>query len=243
MLKNLKLVVFDMSGTTVKDYNEVVDCFYDALVYTGINTTKSHINTMMGWSKIEVFETFWREELKGERTIDPAFLNETVQFEAQNSFRVFKDMLEEWYEENRIEPTEGCLDLFHFLKENDIKIALNTGFYREVADQIFQKLNWQQGNPFDFSITSDEVEKGRPAPFMIQKAMEYFGITDPRQVAKIGDTPSDLQEGRAAGVWSFGVTNGTHTWAQLEAHDYGSLFESQRAFMDFLQNSVIPQMG
>jgi phosphonatase-like hydrolase len=239
MLKNLKLVVFDMSGTTVKDYNEVVDCFYDALVHTGIHTTKSHINTMMGWSKIEVFETLWREELKGERTIDPSFLNETVQFEAQNSFRVFKDLLEDWYEEHPIEPTEGCLELFDFLKKNDIKIAINTGFYREVADQIFRKLDWQQGNPFDFSITSDEVKKGRPEPFMIQKAMEKFGITDPRQVAKIGDTPSDLQEGRAAGVWSFGVTNGTHTKAELEKFDHDGLFESQAAFMDYLKVGVL----
>jgi phosphonatase-like hydrolase len=234
MLKNLKLVVFDMSGTTVKDYNEVVDCFYDALVHTGIHTTKSRINTMMGWSKIEVFETLWRKELKKDSSIDQAFLNENVQFEAQNSFRVFKDLLEEWYEDNPIEPTKGCLELFDFLRENKIKIALNTGFYREVADQIFQKLNWQQGNPFDFSITSDEVEKGRPEPFMIQKAMQYFGITDPKQVAKIGDTPSDLQEGRAAGVWSFGVTNGTHTHAQLAAHDCDALFESLVDFGKYL---------
>jgi phosphonatase-like hydrolase len=234
MLKNLKLIVFDMSGTTVKDYGEVLNCFYDALVISKIYVEKSYINTMMGWSKIEVFEALWRENLKGEKTIDPDFLNKTVQFEAQNSFRIFKDLLEDWYEMNPIEPTKGCLELFDFLKQNDIKIALNTGFYREVADIICQKLNWTQDHTFDFSITSDEVEKGRPAPFMIQKALQHFNITDPRQVAKIGDTPSDLQEGRAAGVWSFGVTNGTHTHEQLAAHDCDGLFESLVDFGKYL---------
>jgi phosphonatase-like hydrolase len=239
MLENLKLVVFDMSGTTVKDYNEVLDCFYDALVFTGITTDKSYINTMMGWSKIEVFEKFWREEFAENPLSYPEKTEENIAKKAQESFRLFKDLLGNWYEDNPIEPTEGCLEIFDFLKENDVKIVLNTGFYREVADQIFQKLHWQQGNPFDFSITSDEVKKGRPEPFMIQKAMEKFGITDPKQVAKIGDTPSDLQEGRAAGVWSFGVTNGSHTHEQLAAFDNDGLFESQAAFMDYLKVGVL----
>jgi phosphonatase-like hydrolase len=234
MLKNLKLVVFDMSGTTVKDYGEVLNCFYDALTISKIYVEKSYINTMMGWSKIEVFEKLWSEKLTLDNNRAPEDLSATVSVKAQHSFDIFKVLLENWYEENPIEPTKGCLELFDFLKQNNIKIALNTGFYREVADIIFQKLNWQQGNPFDFSITSDEVEKGRPEPFMIQKAMQYFGITDPQQVAKIGDTPSDLQEGRAAGVWSFGVTNGTHTQAQLAAHDCDALFESLVDFGKYL---------
>jgi phosphonatase-like hydrolase len=227
--------VFDMSGTTVKDYGEVLNCFYDALTISKIYVEKSHINTMMGWSKIEVFEKLWTEKLTSDNNMTPEDLSATVSVKAQESFRIFKVLLENWYEDNALEPTKGCLELFDFLKQNNIKIALNTGFYREVADQIFQKLHWQQGNPFDFSITSDEVIKGRPEPFMIQKAMEKFGITDPKQVAKIGDTPSDLQEGRAAGVWSFGVTNGSHTHEQLAAFDNDGLFESQRDFMNFLK--------
>jgi phosphonatase-like hydrolase len=237
MLKNLKLVVFDMSGTTVKDYGEVLNCFYDALVISKIYVEKSHINTMMGWSKIEVFEKLWSEKLTPDNNMTPEDLSATISVKAQESFRIFKVLLENWYEVNALEPTKGCLELFDFLKQNNIKIALNTGFYREVADIIFQKLNWTQGNPFDFSITSDEVQKGRPEPFMIQKAMQYFGITDPQQVAKIGDTPSDLQEGRAAGVWSFGVTNGTHTHEQLAAFDNDGLFESQIGFMNFLKGA------
>lgn len=234
MLKNLKFVVFDMSGTTVKDYGEVLNCFYDALTISKIYVEKSYINTMMGWSKIEVFEKLWLEKLSTDNTTTAEDLAEAVSAKAQESFRIFKVLLENWYEDNAVEPTKGCLELFDFLRQNNIKIALNTGFYREVADIIFQKLGWTQGNTFDFSITSDEVEKGRPEPFMIQKAMQYFGITDPQQVAKIGDTPSDLQEGRAAGVWCFGVTNGTHTQAQLAAHDCDELFESLVDFGKYL---------
>lgn len=121
------------------------------------------------------------------------------------------------------------------MRQQNVKIVLNTGFYREVADIIFAKLGWQQGKTFDFSITSDEVPKGRPAPFMIENAMNYFNISQPNQVAKIGDTPSDLQEGKAAGVWSFGITSGSHTREALQPHDNDGLFESMSAFLAFLK--------
>jgi phosphoglycolate phosphatase-like HAD superfamily hydrolase len=34
---------------------------------------------------------------------------------------------------------------------------------------------------------------------MIHKAMQHFGITDPAAVGKVGDTLSDIEEGRNAG--------------------------------------------
>ena len=46
-------------------------------------------------------------------------------------------------------------------------------------------------------------------------------------VAKVGDTPSDLQEGTAAGCGLvIGVANGTHTREQLAAHPHTHLIAS-----------------
>jgi phosphonatase-like hydrolase len=229
MLNKIRLAVFDMSGTTIVDKNEVLDCFYDALLETGILKEKSHINTMMGWSKIEVFRTIWAEELGDFSAI--------VEDRAQYSFGVFKKKLEEYYANNDMHPTVGCLEIFDYLRSKDIKIALNTGFYRQITDILLDKLNWKVGRDIDFSITSDEVKQGRPQPFMIQTIMNYFNIENPRQVFKIGDTPSDLQEGRVVGCWSFGVTNGSHTHAELAVHDNDGLFTSLEAFMAFLKEN------
>ena len=73
--------MFDMSGTTIEDKNEVLDCFYDAMIETGLPCEKAHINTMMGWSKIEVFRTLWSGKIKGDA--------ELLEVKAQDSFRVF----------------------------------------------------------------------------------------------------------------------------------------------------------
>ena len=46
--------------------------------------------------------------------------------------------------------------------------------------------------------------------------MQLTGIVDPEEVAKIGDTPADIEEGRAAGCGLVvGVTYGTHSRIEL----------------------------
>jgi phosphonatase-like hydrolase len=231
MINNIRLAVFDMSGTTIVDKDEVLDCFYDALLITGVSRDKVHINTMMGWSKIEVFRTIWTEEL--------GIYTNKVEQQAQNSFNVFKQNLEDYYAKNEIEPTVGCLETFDYLKQKGIKITLNTGFYRHVTDILLNKLNWKVGRDIDFSITSDEVPQGRPKPFMIHAAMKKFGIEDPTEVFKIGDTPSDLMEGMAASCWTFGVTNGSHTQAELNPYINDGLFSSLEAFLAYLKKKEL----
>lgn len=123
---------------------------------------------------------------------------------------------------------------------------MNTGFYREVTDIILDKLGWPSGldqayiggpgSVIDFSITSDQVSQGRPAPFMIQKAMTVFGVVDPKQVVKVGDTPVDLAEGINAGcVLSLAVTNGTHSRAELERLPNDGLLDSLLDLPDLLE--------
>ena len=81
------------------------------------------------------------------------------------------------------------------------------------------------------SISSDEVIAGRPAPFMIFRAMELCNVTDVRRIIKIGDTPSDLLEGKNAGCkYSFGITNGTHTKEELEKFENNGLVENLMKF-------------
>ncbi|MGK7948912.1 MAG: HAD family hydrolase [Xenococcaceae cyanobacterium] len=155
------------------------------------------------------------------------------------SYSEFKQVLENHYRTQPVHPTEGCLDLFAWLKSQNIKIALNTGFYREVTDIILQRLGWDKGLNSNYvgssesiiqaSVTPSEIynNEGRPAPYMIQKAMYKLGIKDPQKVIAIGDTPSDLQAGINANCfWSLGVTNGTHIREQLENYSNHGLIDS-----------------
>jgi phosphoglycolate phosphatase-like HAD superfamily hydrolase len=139
------------------------------------------------------------------------------------------------------------LELFAWLKSQGIKIALTTGFYREVTNIILGRLGWNQGLNSEYvgseesiiqvSVTPSEIfnTEGRPAPYMLQKAMYKLGIVDSKTVVNIGDTPSDLEFGINGNcLYSFGVTNGTHTREQLEACPNDGLFSSLPEFQEKL---------
>jgi len=226
-MKQVKMVVFDMAGTTVKDENEVEKCFIEAAENTGLEYSVEEIVSMMGWSKRLVFETLWKKSLINAT-------EEEIQEKTEKSYLKFKEILENHYLTEPVVPVDGILDLFAYLKDKEIKIVLTTGFYREVTDIILERLYWDTGldenyvggenSIIDLSISSDQVENGRPAPDMIYKAMNIFDIDDPKQVIKVGDTPSDLQAGKNANcLYSLGVTNGTHTKEQLEKYENDGL--------------------
>lgn len=227
----IQLVVFDMAGTTVTDHHEVERCFAEAAAQTGLTVSDERILAMQGLSKRHVFETLWKEQLGAD--------SPEVPIHVDVSYDVFRDVLETHYRRQGATPTEGCLDTFATLHERGIKIALTTGFYRVVTDIILEKLGWLDGlndqrigtadSLIQLSIASDEVAQGRPQPLMIQRAMQLLNVSDPKQVVNIGDTPSDLLSGQAAGVaLNLGLTNGTHTSSQLEAYPHDKLLGSLR---------------
>jgi phosphonatase-like hydrolase len=239
MIQTIELVVFDMAGTTVQDRHEVEMCFMEAASHTGLTVTAERVLALQGYSKIYVFELLWKEMI-GEKHPDlKAFVN--------NSYLEFCKILEHHYSTNNIFPTEGCLEIFDFLKEKDIKIALTTGFYRKVTNIILGKLGWLEGlnehyvgnknTRIQVSIASDEVLKGRPDPMMIQKAMKSLGVHDSSKVLNIGDTPSDLKSGIRAGVkLSLGVTNGTHSRQQLSTQRNDGLLSKVSDLKGVIEN-------
>lgn len=227
-MQPIQLVVFDMAGTTVTDHHEVERCFAEAAAQTGLPATAERILAMQGLAKRYVFETLWTEHLGP---------GADVTRRVDESYAVFRTILETHYRTHGATPTDGCLDAFAYLRERSIAIALTTGFYRIVTDIILDKLGWLAGLDGRYvggpeariqaSIASDEVERGRPYPQMIERAMALLGVSNPKAVVNIGDTPSDLLSGRAAGVGlNLGVTNGTHTGDQLDAYPHDSLLSS-----------------
>ena len=81
---------------------------------------------------------------------------------------------------------------------------------------ILEKLHWKTGNQIDGLITATDVQNNRPQPDMILLAMQKFGIDNAGEVAKVGDSIIDIEEGKNAGCGlSIGITTGAHTYQQL----------------------------
>lgn len=227
-MSRIQLVVFDMAGTTIRDDHEVEQCILKAAISTGLDVSKDRLHQMNGIQKRRIFELLWADEVG---TAHPDYDGKV-----DHSYAVFRRILEDHYRSQPILPAEGAVEVMQWLRSKGIKVALNTGFYREVADIILTRLGWV-GMLVDLSVTPTETgERGRPHPDMILLAMRMLGIDDPQTVVKVGDVPVDVEEGKAAGcLLSLAVTNGVGTPEELRAARPDGLLPSTGALQGFLE--------
>lgn len=207
----IALAVFDLAGTTVYDDQAVVGCLVDALGTAGLTVSPEAANALMGIPKPLAV-----------RQLAPG-IDDALADSVHEDFR--GRMIAHYTSSPEVREIEGTSEAFARLRAAGIRVAVDTGFDRATVDVLLPRMGWA----IDGSITSDEVERGRPYPDMVWALMARFGIRDSALVAKIGDTPSDLGEGTAAGCgFVIGVTEGTHTFAQLEGHPHTHLVGSVR---------------
>ncbi|MDR6197754.1 HAD family hydrolase [Siphonobacter sp. SORGH_AS_0500] len=203
----IKLVVFDMAGTTVRDQNYVALALQKALNNHGFEISLEQINPLMGYEKPLAIRMLLQKTEPKVETISEELV------EAIHTDFV-AEMLNFYQTSQEIAPLPHVEETFDTLRSLGIKIGLNTGFSRSIAQTIVDRLEWS--DKIDGLVASDEVSQGRPYPYMIQKLMTQMQINDVRQVAKVGDTEVDVNEGLNAGCpYVIGVTTGAFTHDEL----------------------------
>lgn len=223
----IKLIVFDMAGTTVNENNVVYKTLQVAINKLGHDFTLNDV-LLNGGGK---------EKLQAIRDImKPAYnSSEALEKDAQLAFSDFLIMLKEAYENLTVTTYDGTQELFEFLRKNGVQVVLNTGYNKKTAHSLLEKLNWSEGQTFDALVTADDVDNSRPAPDMILLAMEKCGISNPKEVAKVGDSIVDIEEGKAAECGlTFGVTTGAQTSDQLNTADPDFIIDSLLELKDII---------
>ncbi|MBZ4192385.1 phosphonatase-like hydrolase [Niabella sp. 3A5MI-3] len=203
------MVVFDMAGTTVNENNLVYRTVLKVINDQGFKLTLSDV-LKYGAGK---------EKYKAITDVLTACTDVAdVKPVADAAFAHFKTALEKAYDEAAVSSFKGMEAFFERLRNNNILVALNTGYDKKTALKLIGKLQWQEGRDFDTLVTADDVQKGRPFPDMIECAMRQFHITDAGSVLKAGDSVIDIEEGKNAGCGiTVGVLSGAQTREQLEA--------------------------
>jgi phosphonatase-like hydrolase len=221
-MNDIKLVIFDIAGTIITDRGEVVHAFGSALKEHGIPYTDAELAEWKGTSKREVIWRFVsRDGSAGDDRVEKIYAD-------------FRDILEQHYRDGGVEAIPGAAQTFAWLRERGVRIVTTTGFYREVTDLILERTGWR--DLFAANITSSDVSMGRPAPYMIFRAMEAAGVRSVQEVVNIGDTPLDLQAGTNAGVREvIGVLTGLHGRPRLEREPHTALLPSVAELPEWLE--------
>lgn len=216
-----QLAIFDMAGTTINDRDEVYRVLREATEREGARYTDEQFQEMMGTEKkyaIRQLLQIGGVEASEERV--------------EGAWDWFQEELRTTYAEHPPVALPGVEDTFATLHGKGIKVALTTGFSREITDTIVAGLGWVERSLVDATAAGDEVPAGRPEPYLIQLAMERTGIHTVDTVISTGDTQSDIISAQRAGVTSVGVLTGHMTRADFEKLGADIVLDSATGIVD-----------
>jgi phosphonoacetaldehyde hydrolase len=128
------------------------------------------------------------------------------------------------------EPIDGVPETVAAWKASGLRIGSTTGYTRELLD-IVAAAALLRGYAPEASVTPDEVGAGRPAPFMCYRNAIALGVYPLSAFVKIGDTPTDIAEGRNAGMWTVAITR-TGNEIGLAKPDWDALSLSEQKSLE-----------
>lgn len=225
-MNRLEAVIFDWAGTTV-DYGCMapVQAFIEGFKKYGITPTMEEVREPMGMLKIDHIRTmlnmpriraYWEEK----------YQREPKEEDAQKLFQGFEANLFAVLEQYA-DPKPGVVQAVNALREYGLKIGSTTGYTDKMMDIIIP-IAKEKGYEPDCWFSPDATnQKGRPYPYMIFKNLEVLGIENVQSVLKVGDTTSDIKEGKNAGVWSAGIIIGSSEMG-LTKEEYDTLSEQEK---------------
>ena len=203
-LQYIQAVVFDWAGTLV-DCGSCgpVQAFVESFAAHGVQVTTAEARAPMGMGKREHVAAMlampriarsWERahgEPHGEADIDRVYgLVEQSLLEIIARYAV---------------PIPGTVEAVVAMRARGLRVGSCTGYPRPVAERLAAA-----AKPFgllpDCLVCATDVPKSRPAPDMCREVLRRFEISDPKRAVKIGDTEQDVLEGRAAGMWTIGIT-------------------------------------
>ncbi|MGA7836091.1 MAG: HAD family hydrolase [Acidimicrobiales bacterium] len=196
----VELICFDMAGTTVNDHGLVLEAFrrtIDELGVIGEEATKAeaYVIETMGQSKIEVFS---------------ALFDERAQFANEAFERHFVTAAGEV----GVSEVPGARDAIETLKGRGISVALTTGFSPATREALIDILGWSE--LVGLRVSPADAGRGRPAPDMVLLCALRARVSAVQTIMVVGDTASDMQAGRRAGVGHcVGVLTGTDAQPRL----------------------------
>lgn len=222
----IKMIVFDMAGTTIDEDNIVYKTLHKSINQFGVSVDLPAVLEIgAGQEKLAAITDI----VSKYGTIDDLQ-------KADEMFAYFKHHLKSAYEEFDIKPMQNAHEVLTHLRSKNIWVVLNTGYDRVTAEFILNKINWKQHTEYDLLVTATEVKNNRPAADMIQFAMKAFAIKDPKEVVKIGDSKIDIEEGKNAQcLYSIGITTGAQTKSQLADANPDVILDNLNELSNFLK--------
>jgi phosphonoacetaldehyde hydrolase len=225
----LKALILDWAGTAV-DYGSLapVAALQRVFAENGIAITSAEARKDMGVLKKDQI----RFILFGDRVHHAWTALRGHSPSEQDVISLFTEFLPQQAEilSQFSEPIPGVPETVEAWKASGLRIGSTTGYTRELLDIVAQAASARGYLP-EASVTPDEVGAGRPAPLMCYRNAILLSVYPLSAFVKIGDTPSDIAEGRNAGMWTIAITR-TGNEIGLARQDWDALSPAEQKTME-----------
>ena len=215
MDNKIKLVVFDWAGTTTDFGSQAPVRVFD-LTFSqfGLHFSREEINAPMGMEKkahirsmLVVYGRDWNEE------------------DVENIYQKFEANLRQVVAEySHLIP--GVAETVKVLRDKGLGIGSTTGYTSEIMGYVLP-LAAAEGYKPDSVVTPDLTGHSRPTPFMLFECMRQANVYPASCVVKVGDTVTDIKEGKNAGAWAIGILVGSNLMG-LSQEEYEAASEEKR---------------
>jgi phosphonoacetaldehyde hydrolase len=204
---NVQAVIFDWAGTTI-DYGcfSPLAPFISAFAKYDLTVSLDEARGPMGKLKIEHL----RDLLNLDTVKEQFYKNNKRVANEDDTVAIYKEFEKQVFERlaDFVVLIPNVAETVNTLRQMGLKIGSTTGYTKEMMD-IILPLAKEQGYAPDYCVSSTEVLRGRPYPYMIYQNVLALDITDINAVIKVGDTVSDILEGVNAKCISVGVVQGS----------------------------------
>lgn len=130
-----------------------------------------------------------------------------------------------------VKPYDGIPELLKALKERGLHLAVNSNKPQprtvDVVEQIFGK------DTFDLLVGQCEERKRKPAPDGVNYILEQLHL-DKEDVLYIGDTCTDMQTGKSAGVFTVGALWGFRDRQELVENHADAIIEKPLELLQYI---------
>jgi len=223
----LRAVIFDWAGTVVDHGSRApIAALREVFEQAGVPVTvaeariamgiakKDHIRQLTGLPRVAEEWTRVRGALPGETDVEALYE------------RFLPAQIACFGEYSRV--IAGVPATVEGLRGRGVKIGSTTGYTPAMLEFLAGKAKEQGFDPDCAVCPQDVPGGGRPGPWMCYLNAIRMAAGPLWEMVKIGDTPSDIEEGLAAGMWTVGVTR-TGNEAGLTEAEWDAAGPDERA--------------
>ena len=190
-----KAVLFDIDGTLADTNYLHVDAWLRAFADAGHPVDAWRVHRAIGMDSAKLLETLLDEDL--DRLGDTVKERHRIHYAAQR---------------DRMRRFAGARELLRELADRGLQIVLATSAPQQEFDMLMELL--QPGALVAEVTTAEDVQTAKPAPDVVQVALEKAGVSAEEAVL-IGDAAWDAEACVRAGVRCIGVLSGGYGASEL----------------------------